>query len=325
MFDLSGRVALVTGASKGMGKAMVEAMADHGATVIVSSRKLDQCEEVAEGINSRHGAGRAHAIAANIGHKEALEQLVAKTREVAGPIDVVCGNAGVNVAYGAMSEISDEAYDKIMENNVRSNHWLAQMVLPDMIAKGKGSMMFTSSIGAFKPSPVLGTYGMSKLALIGLIRHLALENGPKGVRFNAICPGLIKTDFARALWEDPAAEKRVNEETPLRRLGEAADLAGTAVFLASDASQYITGQCMTVCGGIAMWSEWARAIWRRIEPGSRGAEPKGIWKPPRARLAQTGLSSQPARQGRFPGRTGRAQIRWCQAGEVVTPFRERPA
>lgn len=254
LFDLTGKVVLTTGTSKGMGKAMVEAMADNGATVIVSSRKLDQCEEVAEGIRSKHGADRAHAIACNIGHKEALQELVSKTREKAGPIDVVCGNAGVNVAYGPMSEISDDAYDRIMASNVKSNHWLAQMVLPDMHEKGAGSMMFTSSIGAFRASPVLGTYSISKLALIGLVRNLALENGPKGVRVNAICPGLIRTDFAKALWEDPAAEKRVNEQTPLRRLGEPEDMAGVAVFLASDASRYMTGQALTVCGGHAMWS-----------------------------------------------------------------------
>lgn len=254
LFDLTGKVVLTTGTSKGMGRAMVEAMAAHGATVIVSSRKIDPCAEVAEGIRSKHGADRAHAIAGNIAHKESLEELVAKTREVAGPIDVVCGNAGVNVAYGPMSEITDEAYDRIMASNVKSNHWLAQMVLPDMIEKGSGSMFFTSSIGAFRASPVLGTYSISKLALIGLIRNLALENGPKGVRFNAICPGLIRTDFAKALWEDPAAEKRVNQDTPLRRLGEAEDLAGAAVYLASDASQFMTGQVMTVCGGNSMWS-----------------------------------------------------------------------
>ena len=254
LFDLTGKVVLTTGTSKGMGKAMVEAMADHGATVIVSSRKLDQCEEVAEGIRSKHGADRAHAIACNIGHKEALQELVAKTKEAAGAADVVCGNAGVNVAYGPMSEISDEAYDRIMDSNVKSNHWLAQMVLPDMHEKGGGSIFFTSSIGAFRASPVLGTYSISKLALIGLIRNLALENGPKGVRVNAICPGLIRTDFAKALWENPEAEKRVNQETPLRRLGEAEDLAGAAVYLASDASKFMTGQCMTVCGGNQMWS-----------------------------------------------------------------------
>ena len=254
LFDLTGKVVLTTGTSKGMGRAMVQAMADHGATVIVSSRKIDQCEEVADEIRSKHGADRAHAIACNIAHKEALAELVAKTREVAGPIDVVCGNAGVNVAYGPMSEISDEAYDRIMNSNVRSNHWLAQMALPDMIEKGAGSMMFTSSIGAFRASPVLGTYSISKLALIALVRNLALENGPKGVRVNAICPGLIRTDFAKALWENPAAEKRVNEETPLRRLGEPDDLAGAAVYLASEASKFVTGQALTVCGGHAMWS-----------------------------------------------------------------------
>ena len=254
LFDLTGKVALLTGASKGMGRCMAEAMADHGATVIVSSRKIDQCQEVVDVINARHGAGRAHAIACNIGRKDELQALVDQTWASAGPVDILCGNAGVNVHYGPMSEIPDEAYDKIMASNVRSNHWLAQMVLPDMVAKGAGSIMFTSSIGAFKPSLTLGTYGISKLALIGLVRNLAMEFGPKGVRVNAICPGLVKTDFARALWEDPAAEKRVNQDTPLRRLGEPEDLAGTAVFLASDASRYMTGQALTVCGGISMWS-----------------------------------------------------------------------
>lgn len=254
LFDLTGKVALLTGASKGMGRCMAEAMADHGATVVVSSRKLDQCEEVTAAINDRHGAGRAHAVAANIGRKEDLAALVEQTHALAGPIDVLCGNAGVNVHYGPMSEIPDEAYDRIMQSNVRSNHWLAQMVVPDMVAKGAGSIMFTASVGAYKPSMTLGTYGISKLALIGLVRNLALEFGPKGVRANAICPGLIRTDFARALWENPDAVKRVNEDTPLRRLGEPEDMAGVAVFLASDASRYMTGQALTVCGGTNMWT-----------------------------------------------------------------------
>jgi len=185
---------------------------------------------------------------------EELEGLVAKTRADLGPVEIVVGNAAVNPHYGPISEIPDSAYEKIMATNVQSNLWLAKLCVEDMVAKGTGSMMFTSSIGAFKPSPALGTYGMSKLALIGLVRNLALEFGPKGIRFNAICPGLIKTDFAKALWEDPAAEKRVNEDTPLRRLGEPEDLAGAAVFLASDASRYVTGQAITVCGGISMWS-----------------------------------------------------------------------
>ena len=151
-------------------------------------------------------------------------------------------------------KISDKAYEKTMSTNVQSNLWLAQLVVPDMIEKGGGSMMAASSIGAFKPSEMLGTYGMSKLALIGLVRNLAAEFGPKGVRFNAICPGLIKTDFARELWENPKAKERVEKEIPLRRLGEADDLKGLAVFLASDASRYMTGQALTVCGGSNMWA-----------------------------------------------------------------------
>lgn len=253
LFDLTGRVALLTGASRGMGKAMAAALAAHGATVIVSSRKLDQCEAAAAEINAA-GRGKAIPIAGNIGRKDELQALVDATRMAAGPIDIVIGNAGVNVHYGPMSDIPDDAFDKIMQANVRSNHWLAQMVLPDMHAKGRGSIAFTASVGAYKPSDALGTYGISKLALIGLVRNLAMENGPHGVRVNAIAPGLVKTEFARKLWDSPAGERRAVEDTPLRRLGEPEDLAGTAVFLASDASRYITGQSITVCGGTNMWA-----------------------------------------------------------------------
>ena len=252
LFDLTGKVAIVTGGSKGIGKAMASALAAHGATVIVSSRKFDQCEAAAAEIAAT--GGKAIPIAANAGRHQELEALVAETRAQAGPVDIVVGNAAVNPHYGPISEIPDSAYEKIMATNVQSNLWLARLCAPDMQAKGEGSMMFTSSIGAFKASPTLGTYGMSKLALIGLVRNLALEFGPQGIRANAICPGLIRTDFAKALWTDPAAEKRVNEDTPLRRLGEPDDLAGVAVFLASDASKYMTGQALTVCGGVSMWS-----------------------------------------------------------------------
>jgi len=254
LFDLTGKVALITGASKGMGKAMAEGLAEHGAKVVISSRKLDQCEATAAEINEKCGAGSAVAIACNIGYKEQLQELVDQTRAQLGPIDILIGNAGVNPFYGPMSEIPDSAFDKIMASNVRSNHWLCQMVAPDMIAKGSGSMMITASVGAFGPSVNLGTYNISKLADIALVRNLAAELGPHGIRVNAICPGLIKTDFASALWDNPDAAKRANEATPLRRLGEAEDLKGLAVFLAAEgASGYITGQAMTVCGGTHMW------------------------------------------------------------------------
>jgi NAD(P)-dependent dehydrogenase (short-subunit alcohol dehydrogenase family) len=254
LFDLTGRVALLTGASKGMGKAMAEGLAEHGAKVMISSRKLDQCDRAAGEINESCGEERAFAYACNAGQKEQLQDLVAATRERVGPIDVLVGNAGVNPFYGSMSAITDDAYDKVMSTNVKSNHWLIQMVAPDMIEKGRGSIMITSSTGAFEPSLTLGTYGISKLAVIALVRNIAAELGPRGVRANAICPGLIRTDFARALWDNPAAEQRANSQIPLRRLGEADDLKGLAVFLASDASAYVTGQALTVCGGAQMWS-----------------------------------------------------------------------
>jgi NAD(P)-dependent dehydrogenase (short-subunit alcohol dehydrogenase family) len=254
LFDLTGKVALLTGASKGMGRAMAQALAAHGATVVISARKQDQLDEAAAEINKACGVQRAHAVAANAGHKDQLQALVDRTHEIAGPVDILVGNAGVNVHYGKISEIPDEAYEKTMATNVQANLWLARMVASDMIEKGSGSMMFTSSIGAFKPSETLGLYGTSKLALIGLVRNLALEYGPKGIRANAICPGLVRTDFAKALWDNPEAEERANSQIPLRRLGEPDDFQGLAVFLASDSSRYMTGQALTVCGGSNMWA-----------------------------------------------------------------------
>lgn len=253
MFDLTGKVALLTGASKGMGLEMAQGLAAQGATVVISSRTQEDLDAAAAQINKAVGAERAHGVAANIVHKDSLQALVDKTHEIAGPIDILVGNAGVNPYFGPIAEISDEAYERTMNANVQSNLWLARMVAPDMADKG-GSMMFTSSIGAFKPSDTLGTYGMAKLALIGLVRNLATEFGPQGIRCNAICPGLIKTDFARELWDKPGVEEKYSRAIPLRRLGEPDDFAGIAVFLGSDASKYMTGQALTVCGGSSMWS-----------------------------------------------------------------------
>lgn len=254
LFDLSGRVALLTGASKGMGLEMARTMAKHGAKVVISARDKDTLQTAAAEIDLAVGKPCATPIACNISHKKQLQALVDQTRKDVGPIDIVVGNAGVNPYYGPTSEIPDKAYEKTMTANVQSNLWLAQMAVSDMVEKGKGSMMFTSSIGAFKPSVMLGTYAMSKLALIGLVRNLAAEFGPSGVRVNAICPGLIRTEFARELWDSPEAERRAREEIPLGRLGEPEDMAGVAVFLASDASKYMTGQALTVCGGSVMWT-----------------------------------------------------------------------
>ena len=254
LFDLSGKTAVLTGASKGMGLAMATALAEHGAKVVISARNQDKLETAAQTINSLCGKDMAIPIVANAGQREALENLVETARSRAGSIDIVIGNAGVNPYFGPTSEISDAAYQKTMTTNVQSNLWLAQLTVPDMVKKGAGSVIFTASVAALKPSEQLGTYGMSKLALIGLTRNLAQEFGPHGVRFNAICPGLIRTDFARELWENPKVEDRIQQQIPLRRLGEADDLKGLAVFLASDASRYMTGQALTVCGGSNMWA-----------------------------------------------------------------------
>ena len=254
LFDLTGRVAVLSGASKGMGLAMATELAEHGATVVISSRKQDQLDKAADQINQTVSADRAFGVACNVNNKDQLMALVETTRSKAGPIDIVVGNAGVNPYYGPTSDIPDDAYHKTMNANVLSNLWLAKMAVPDMIEKGRGSMIFTSSIGAFAPSKMLGTYGMSKLALIGLVRNLAEEFGPDGIRCNAICPGLVRTDFARELWDNPETEARFKNDIPLRRLGEPEDFKGVVTFLASDASRYMTGQALTVCGGSNMWA-----------------------------------------------------------------------
>lgn len=253
-FDLTGKVALLTGASRGMGLAMATSLADHGARVVISARKADQLEAARKQIEADVLGAQVFAVAANVGYRDQLEALVAQCHALAGPVDILVGNAGVNPYYGKTSEIPDAAYDKTMSANVQSNLWLAQLVAPDMAGRGGGSMIFTSSIGAFKPSEMLGTYGMSKLALIGLVRNLAMEFGPRGIRVNAICPGLIRTEFARELWDNPEVENRIQGEIPLRRLGEPEDLAGIVVYLASDAGRYMTGQALTVCGGSNMWA-----------------------------------------------------------------------
>jgi NAD(P)-dependent dehydrogenase (short-subunit alcohol dehydrogenase family) len=248
LFDLAGKVAVVTGGSKGIGRAICERLAQHGARVVVSSRKLEACEQVAEGIRAR--GGEAVAQACHIGRKEDLQALVDRTTERWGRIDVLVCNAAVNPYYGPSLGIPDEAFDRIMASNIRSNLWLCNMAFPGMAERGGGSAIIVSSIGGFRGSVMLGAYAISKAADMQLARNLACEWGPKGIRVNCIAPGLVRTDFARALWENPENARKRIRETPLLRLGEPDDIAGAAVFLAAPASAFMTGQTIVVDGGV---------------------------------------------------------------------------
>lgn len=249
-FALNGKVALVTGSSRGIGRAIAESMAALGAKVVVSSRNADACEAAAKDIRAQ--GGDAHVIACNIGRKNEVEALVAKTRTHYGPVDILVCNAAVNPAFGPMKDLSDEAFDKIMGSNVKSNLWLCNLAIPDMAANGGGAVIIISSIAGLRGSEVIGAYGISKAADFALARNLALEWGPKNVRVNCIAPGLVKTEFARALWEDPERLKKRNDATPLRRIGAPEEIGGIAAFLASPAASFITGQVIVADGGVTI-------------------------------------------------------------------------
>jgi NAD(P)-dependent dehydrogenase (short-subunit alcohol dehydrogenase family) len=249
LFDLTGKVAIITGSSRGIGKAIAERMAEHGAKVVISSRKLEPCEEVAAALNAKHGPGTAIAVPANIASKEDLQHLVDQTRKVFGQVDICVCNAASNPYYGPLAGISDDQFRKILDNNIISNHWLIGMVAPEMRERKDGAIIIVSSIGGLRGNAIIGAYNISKAADFQLARNLAHEFGPDNVRVNCIAPGLIKTDFARALWENPETLKRATTAVPLRRIGEPDELAGAAVYLASKAGSFMTGQALVVDGG----------------------------------------------------------------------------
>jgi len=250
LFDLTGKTAVITGSSRGIGRAIAEQLARQGARVVISSRNQDACEDVANAINAEHGETRALAIAASISSKPELEALFEKTRAGFGPVDILVCNAASNPYYGSMDGITDEQFQKVLNNNIISNHWLIQMALPDMRKAKDGAIIVISSIGGLRGSQTIGAYNISKAADFQLVRNYALEAGPDNIRVNAIAPGVVKTDFARALWEDPKAEAAVSKRTPLRRLGEPDDIAGAAVYLAGQAGAWMTGQMMVIDGGV---------------------------------------------------------------------------
>lgn len=252
LFDLTGKSAIVTGSSRGIGKAIAERLAEHGARVTISARKAGPCEEVAASINARYGEGRAIAVPANISSKEDLQRLTDETVKAFGRIDVLVCNAAVNPYAGPMAGISDDQFWKILQNNVVSNHWLIQMASPGMLERREGSIVIVSSIGGLRGNALIGAYNVSKAADFQLARNLAVEYGQSGVRVNCIAPGLIQTDFARYLWENPEILKQVTAPMPMKRIGQPDEIAGAAVYLASRASSYMTGQTIVVDGGVTI-------------------------------------------------------------------------
>jgi len=252
LFSLDGKVAVITGSSRGIGKAIAQRMAEHGAKVVISSRKAEPCNEVAAAINAKFGGGRAIAIPANISRKDELKNLVDSTNKQLGKIDVLVCNAASNPYYGPQAGIEDEQFRKILDNNIVANHWLISFAVPQMIERRDGSIIIVSSIGGLRGSNVIGAYCISKAADMQLARNLAVEYGPHNVRVNCIAPGLIKTDFAKALWEDAELLKKRNATTPLRRIGEPDEIAGAAVYLASPSASFMTGQSLVIDGGVTI-------------------------------------------------------------------------
>ncbi len=250
LFDLNGKTAVITGSSRGIGRAIAEAMAGCGARVVISSRKQEACEETAAAI--RASGGEAAAIACHVGDKAQLQTLVGQTRARFGAIDILVNNVGVNPVLGPLAQLADDAFDRVIASNVRSALWLSTLVLPEMAARKDGAIILLSSIAAFRGSAGIGAYGIAKAAVNQLARSLACEWGAYNIRVNAIAPGLIKTDFARALWEDDDLARRRIMETPLGRLGTARDIAGAAILLASPAGSFITGQTIVIDGGVTI-------------------------------------------------------------------------
>jgi dehydrogenase/reductase SDR family member 4 len=252
MFDLTGRVAVITGSSRGIGRAIALECAKMGASVVVSSRKIEACEAVVSEIKA--AGGQATAIACNVGIKSDLDALVDHAMAQYGRIDILIPNAAINPVYGPSSEVSDEIWNKVLTSNLTATHWLCQMVLPGMADRGGGSVILLSSIVSVFGAANLGIYAISKAAEAQLARNLAVEWGAHGIRVNSIGPGVVKTDFAKALYENPKAAAMVSNMTCLKRLGEPEDISGVAVFLASDAARYITGQLILVDGGTSIFS-----------------------------------------------------------------------
>ena len=250
LFDLTGKNALITGSTKGIGRAIAEQFAAHGANVVISSRGADLCDQVAGEINAK-GGGRAVAIPANISHDDQLDALCTEAEKQLGQIDILVCNAAVNPYMGPFLDTPDDAFDKTIRVNIRANMRLAKHVVPGMQARKDGAIVIISSIAAFKGSKNLGIYAVTKAADTQIIRNLAAAYGEDNIRVNGIAPAVVKTNFARALYEDEERAKKTAAAYALKRLGEPDDIAGAALFFASKAGAWTTGQTLIIDGG---WS-----------------------------------------------------------------------
>jgi len=250
LFNLSGKVAVVTGASKGIGEAIAEFYGTAGAHVIVSSRKLDAVNQVADSINKKGGV--AKAIACHMGDAADIERLVDETIAAYGTIDIIVNNAAANPAFGPVVETDGSVFDKIMNVNVKGPFELAKKAYPFMKQKKAGSIINISSIGGLRPEAGLGIYSVSKAALISLTKVMAKEWGEDNIRANVICPGLIKTKFSEALWSNDKIMHTMMKMLPIKRVGTPEEIAALALYLAADESAYCTGSVFTADGGFTI-------------------------------------------------------------------------
>jgi dehydrogenase/reductase SDR family protein 4 len=247
LFDLTGKVAIITGSSRGIGFASARAMAQHGAKVVISGRKAPACEQAAAEI--RQAGGDAIAIACNIGRKDEVKNLIDSTLAHWGRVDIVMANAAIHPWVGSVLDVADETVHKFMQVNVQSNVWLAQLLVPGMIERGYGRFIVVASVVGLLGDRVTGTYGLTKAADMQFVRNMATEFAAKGVCANCIAPGTVKTEMARSQWEDPELVAWYKQRNPSQRFGEVDEIAGVAVMLASRAGGYINGQTLAVDGG----------------------------------------------------------------------------